>query len=392
MITSPFFIRTINEFIEVYFVTSNKNHDIEVLRTIAIVFVFLAHIPSILAPDSFYWKIFNISRFGSGVDLFFCVSGFIVTKSLIQKNLHLLSFAEFRKEAKFFYIKRAWRLFPAAFFWIVISTIFYGAVSAYYGNFNIIATLKPALFSLFQVQNIFYMTCRDEGACGALGIYWSLSLENQFYLLLPLFLFALNNKRLFVAMIIVFLIQFFIPRTLNNVTPIGWPIRTDAIALGVIVALITTKPIFKLLNPVFLGNKVLSFLFILITCFLLAILTNPNPIVFYQVGLTALISGLMVHAASYNLNYYARNNLIIAICDYIGSRSYSLYLTHVLALLITRGLFMRGGDISSLSHTVLRISFFLTLTILMTEFSYKFIENKFRYRWGKNKTTRIRTA
>jgi len=55
-----------------------KNHDIEVLRTLAIVFVILAHIPGILAPDSFYFKVISVSKFGSGVDLFFCVSGFLI--------------------------------------------------------------------------------------------------------------------------------------------------------------------------------------------------------------------------------------------------------------------------------------------------------------------------
>lgn len=371
---------------------NNKNHDIEVLRTIAIVFVFLAHIPNILPPDSFYWKIFNISRFGSGVDLFFCVSGFIVTKSLIQKNLHLLSVTDFIKEAKSFYIKRAWRLLPAAFFWIFASTFFYAAVSAAYGHFELIKTLKPAIFSMLQIQNIFYMTCRDAGTCGALGIYWSLSLENQFYLLLPLLLFFFNNKRLFLLMMAVFFVQFFIPRTLNDQTPIGWPIRTDAIALGVAIAILSTKNIYKQLNPLFLKGRVIAFLFVLINCFFLAIFTNPKPVVFYQVGLTALISGLMVFVASYNLGYYASNRIIVTICDYIGSRSYSLYLTHVLALLITRGALMRGDDIGSISHTLIRLCFFFVLTAIMSEFSYRLIENKFRYHWKKDKTSGIRVS
>ncbi|WP_428943451.1 acyltransferase family protein [Pantoea sp. FN060301] len=359
----------------------NKNHDLEVLRTIAIAFVFLAHIPGILSPNSFYWKIFDISRFGSGVDLFFCVSGFIVTKSLIGKKLHLMDFNSFIGEAKSFYVKRAWRLLPAAFFWIFISTLLYIAANAMAGNNDILKALKPAFFSLLQVQNIFYMSCRDEGTCGPLGIYWSLSLENQFYLLLPLMLFMFSNRKLCFFMFLVFLLQFFIPRTLNEQTPMAWPIRTDAIALGVIIAVMSTRENYAKTNPKTLKNGFFSLVFLTVSCFLLAIFTKPEPVVFFQVGLTAAISGLMVFVASYNKGYYARNKFIIKTCDYIGSRSYSLYLTHVLALLVTKGVLMRTGWVDSDLNTGIRLAFFFFLTFAMTEFSYRMIENKFRYYW-----------
>lgn len=65
---------------------NNKNHDIEFLRAIAIAYVFLAHIPSLLSPDSFYFQIFNISRFGSGVDLFFLRFWIYCNKKFVSKG------------------------------------------------------------------------------------------------------------------------------------------------------------------------------------------------------------------------------------------------------------------------------------------------------------------
>lgn len=53
------------------YMNDNKNNDIEVLRTLTIVFFILAHIAALLSPVSTYWKLLDISRFGSGVDLFF---------------------------------------------------------------------------------------------------------------------------------------------------------------------------------------------------------------------------------------------------------------------------------------------------------------------------------
>lgn len=361
----------------------NKNTDIEVLRTLAIVFVFLAHIPGIISPDSFYWGIFNISRFGSGVDLFFCVSGFIVTKSLLSKNLHLMTYGKFWIEAKSFYIKRAWRLLPAAFFWIGVSLILAHVLKSTDAFISFKAMLRSAFFAATQTQNFFFMTCRDHGGCGNLGIYWSLSLENQFYLLLPFILYFFNNKKLCAFMFIVFIVQFFIPRTLDSHTPVAWPIRTDAIALGVIIAVISTKKIHAKLEPTIMKNSFLMGLVFIILTFLLAVFTNPKPVFFFQVGLTALISGMFVYIASYNKNYFSKNIIVCTLCEYIGSRSYSLYLTHVIALATTRGFFMTHSPDYSGMGTLIRLCFFFSLTFILTEISYRLIENKFRYAWKK---------
>jgi len=365
-------------------VVNNKNHDIEFLRAIAIVYVFLAHIPSLLSPDSFYFKIFNISRFGSGVDLFFCVSGFIVTRSLLVKGIHSMSGIAFIKETKKFYIKRMWRLLPAAFFWIFASLILAVAMEKTHAFLPIEKLLTSALFSVTQTQNFYFLSCRDNGTCGNLGIYWSLSLENQFYLLLPIVLFTFNNKKLCLLMAVVFAVQFFIPRTLNNHTPIGWPLRTDAMALGVIIAVLSLKKRIASVDLRLFSNSIISSSFLIIICFFLAIFTKPEPVIFFQTGLTALASGCLVFIASFNKNYFCKNKHLMMITDYIGSRSYSLYLTHVIALSVTRGLFMNGSVDYTNMGTIIRLSFFFILTFALTEFSFHYIENKYRYYWKRD--------
>lgn len=371
---------------ETYLTMDKKNHDIEVLRTLAIVFVILAHIPGIFAPDSFYFRIISISKFGSGVDLFFCVSGFIITKSLLGKNFHLMEKGEFLSSAKDFYIKRAWRLMPAALFWIAISLTLSFALESYEIFTTPIEMIKSSFFSITQTQNFYFPFCRMEGVCGNLGIYWSLSLENQFYLILPIILFMLNNKKLCWMMFFVFLVQFFIPRTLNSETPFAWPIRTDAIALGVIIAVVSTKPFFVKLSRIIPNTALFSAVTFALISFLLALFTNPNPIVFFQTGLTALLSGILVLIASVNNNFFARNTAITSVCDYIGSRSYSIYLTHFIVLVIVNGFFLKGISTSTWPESIFHIILFLSGTLILSEFSYKLIENKFRYFWMKNKS------
>lgn len=364
-------------------IVKDKNHDIEVLRAIAIITVILAHLPLILLPDSMYFKILNISKFGSGVDLFFCVSGFIVTKSLINKNFHKMSRPEFILEAKKFYIKRSFRLLPAAFFWIVISLILSVAINNYLAFLPLPDMLKSAFFSITQTSNFYFLSCRSVGNCGNLGIYWSLSLENQFYLLLPIFLFLFTNRRLCFVMAMIFFAQFFIPRTLNANTPLGWPLRTDAIALGVIIAVLSTKDFYFGLQPKFMSRKSLSISVLILLTFLLCIFTDPNPIVSFQVGVVALLSGIMVFIASFNQGYFIFGRFFEKLCLYVGSRSYSIYLTHFIALSITKYCFILVDSKISMHASYLKFPFFIFLTLLMTEFSYRFIENSFRYAWKR---------
>ncbi|WP_223563915.1 acyltransferase family protein [Pantoea agglomerans] len=359
------------------------NKDIEVLRAIAIVTVMLAHIPLILLPDSFYFKILNISKFGSGVDLFFCVSGFIVTRSLINKDFHKMNRSDFLLQSKMFYIKRAFRLLPAAFFWIAISIALTIAVNNYQAFLPLPEMLKSAFFAITQTSNFYFISCRPAGNCGNLGVYWSLSLENQFYLLLPIFLFMFKNRKLCIVMAIIIVAQFFIPRTLNSNTPMGWPLRTDAIALGVIIAVLSTKETYQRFNPKFMSHKVLALAVLLALTFLLCIFTDPNPIVSFQVGVVALLSGVMVFIASYNRSYFLFSEKFEKVCLYVGSRSYSIYLTHFIALSITKYVFILDDSVIIKDLSFLKFPFFIILTIAMSEFSFRFVENKFRYAWKK---------
>ncbi|QJW55504.1 O-acetyltransferase OatA [Serratia plymuthica] len=362
----------------------NKNHDIEVLRTLAIVFVILAHIAALLSPESAYWKILDISKFGSGVDLFFCVSGFIIAKSIldqIPKDRTLSSFLNFSLP---FWVRRFWRLIPSAFLWVSISVV----LSILWGGNGVFLPIevlyKSAFAAVTQTSNFYFSECRPLGACGDLGIYWSLSLENQFYLLLPVIAFLMPRKLIY-FFVAVFIAQFFLPRTLNASTPFMWALRTDAIALGVIIAILNKRIInsetIKSLNGRI--NHPLP-IFIILTI-LLAIFASPKPIVFFSVGLTALLSGVFVLIASMNINVFSSNMIVRKVCDYIGSRSYSIYLTHVVMISVVKSIFFNEHTDFSLYMELTYISLFLALTLIFSELNYRFIEVPFR-KYGKAKS------
>ncbi|CAI2418510.1 Uncharacterised protein [Serratia plymuthica] len=197
-------------------------------------------------------------------------------------------------------------------------------------------------------------------------------------------------RKLIYFFIVVFIAQFFLPRTLNTSTPFMWALRTDAIALGVTIAVLNTRIInsetIKSLN-----GRVNHPFFIFITLtILLAILTSPKPIVFFSVGLTALFSGIFVLIASININVFSSNMVIRKICDYIGSRSYSIYLTHIVMISVVKSIFFNEHTDFSLYMELIYISLFLALTLIFSELNYRFIEVPFR-KYGKVKSIAMRS-
>src|SRR5580698_10193426 len=125
---------------------SSKNTDIEVLRAVAISFTLCAHLIWGLLPKlgSLGQKLQSMLQFWPGVDLFFGISGFIITSSLI-KIMHEDNFTtgttrmrgwkEFFEVAIPFWIRRAFRLLPSAWLWISI-TLFLAATFNVHTSFG----------------------------------------------------------------------------------------------------------------------------------------------------------------------------------------------------------------------------------------------------------------
>ena len=102
---------------------SRRISDIECLRGIAVVFVILFHAKLSL----FFWKIpvwdhivGNYLNFWSGVDLFFAISGFVIARTLLPTLRRCENSTEMVRAALVFWVRRAWRLLPSAWLWLVV--------------------------------------------------------------------------------------------------------------------------------------------------------------------------------------------------------------------------------------------------------------------------------
>ena len=143
------------------------------LRGIAILLVVVAH----AAPDA------GIAPGGLGVTMFFALSGFLITSLLLEEHA-----ARGRVSFAGFYKRRVRRLMPALVVylavWFTLSVLGIGFVVEF----------GEVLVALFYMTN---WQMAAWGAAQPIGITWSLSIEEQFYLLWPLtFLLAKRWPRL----------------------------------------------------------------------------------------------------------------------------------------------------------------------------------------------------
>src|SRR5690554_933284 len=183
--------------------------DIEVLRGVAVIAVLIHHMKENLFP----WLTTPLDPRGLdlqlwwGVDLFFVISGFVITRSALPA-LHQSTAdkALFWRTTISFWTRRAWRLLPSAWLWLVL-TLLLSIGFNQSGVFGSPATnLQAALADMLQYANARFADSFMVYDYGASFVYWSLSLEQQFYLLFPLLIF-ISRRWLAVVMIAVVIIQ-----------------------------------------------------------------------------------------------------------------------------------------------------------------------------------------
>ena len=172
------------------YLTTVKRDDIQFLRALAVVGVVAFH-AGLPLPGGFL-----------GVDVFFVVSGFVITQALIRQ-----AESSPLQTLGAFYLRRLNRLAPA--FLVVLLTVSILMLAVYGSRYGAELGLKTAFYSVFSAGNIFIaLNSGDyfaaESASNPLLHLWSLGVEEQFYLIFPVFFLlvggiALKKKSLLVG-------------------------------------------------------------------------------------------------------------------------------------------------------------------------------------------------
>lgn len=364
-----------------------KNRDIEILRAVAISFVLFFHwAPHALARLGGFEEQFpNYTSLWSGVDLFFCISGFVITSSLLREIDRAPQGGRFASFAIPFWIRRMWRLWPSAWLWIFVSVML-----AYWFNTTGLFglprnTAKDAVMAVSNLYNIHKFFCDHDQSCGSLSIYWSLSLEEQFYFVFPFLFFFLRRRALGIVLIAVALAQCFVPRPIvfaPNMPSLLWLIRTDAICFGAIIALWRSSPSYGRMKPLILVRKPLRILITVPLLCVLAVAAAPRLALSQATGVLAVVSAILVWIASYGADFiFPKVPSFEPVLSWLGSRSYSLYLIHATGGRIAAELRARlpdsaNGAIGIVSGMLMTI----VLTFALSELNYRFVELPLRRR------------
>lgn len=132
----------------------------------------------------------KVIQLGSlGVDLFFVLSGFLITGILIDTKSQSNFFARF-------FARRSLRIFPLYF---VSLTLFLFVVPWFYGGQHPFQQAKENQSFLWTYLTNVKMSLDDSWCFGYLDHYWSLAVEEHFYLIWPLIVFWLPPKRLLIG-------------------------------------------------------------------------------------------------------------------------------------------------------------------------------------------------
>jgi peptidoglycan/LPS O-acetylase OafA/YrhL len=346
---------------------------LQALRGIAVLAVVASHLHVSVSEDPYFatvtpwsWTNQALSRGFLGVDLFFVLSGFLIT-SLLFRDGEMNSAPMLRR----FYARRALRLLPALY-----ALLFTSLVIAIYESFPLEyqwnSTWRALLFmSNWKFQSVFLRTQDD------IGHLWSLAVEEQFYIIWPLFFIFLRRvwthwiTTVVVLSFIVLAIALYRDNLWNSEIP--WlfiypstEARADAILIGCICAYVyrylEIPP--RLLQ--ILGYT--SAVTLLLVGYQYAI---HDQKFLYKGGFTliAILNGVIILATA-KLPTFGGRMLHSKILKWWGQRSYGMYLWHFLVfrLLSRHNLF---------SPSLLRITVALTLSVAVTEASWRWIEQPF---------------
>jgi peptidoglycan/LPS O-acetylase OafA/YrhL len=320
-----------------------------------------------------------------GVDVFFTLSGYLIT-SLLLAELRASGGINFKR----FYIRRARRLLPALLATLVVTAV----LAMFFAQDAAERVRQDATAAFFYVTNWWYIfrgtSYFDEtGRPPMLQHLWSLAVEEQFYFVWPILLYglwrlwrvrgvrwgAVAGALLSTALMTWIAISQDIPGT-TDTGRVYFGSDTHCMTLLVGAALATVWVPSRVSRGLTeRGRQVISASGVASLLALLAILNfvGPDSTFLFRGGflLVGIVCALLIAACAVNGTWFAalmgRQPL-----KYIGERSYGLYLWHWPIFMVLRP----GIDVDATGWPVQAARFALTFAV--AELSYRFLEMPIR--------------
>jgi peptidoglycan/LPS O-acetylase OafA/YrhL len=344
------------------------------LRAIAVVAVLLYHGNQDWIPGGFL-----------GVDVFFVISGYLITSLLL---------ADWREHGKVqlrrFWFRRARRLLPALYTMLAVVSIYsllflHEDVAKLRGQVIAAVLYVENWYLIFQHQSYF----QSVGRPPLLQNLWSLAVEEQFYLVFPLLLglglavWGTRSKRLrlIIAILGVAFASFalmwllYVPYTDPSRVYYGTDTRVGELLIGAALAFVWAP--WRLNKktgrgaPAFYDAAGVVAIAVLCWFFLNTGEFQPS---LYHTGflMVALVSAVTVAVVVHPAARLAPWVLGLAVFKWIGVRSYAIYLWHWPVYMITRP----HSDIPLTGYPLLSLR--LGITFVLAELSFRYVEEPIR--------------
>lgn len=260
----------------------------------------------------------------AGVPLFFALSGFLITGILLDARTRAEASGRadprnLRRIWRNFYARRALRLFPAYYLVLALAT-----------TAGIVEWNRDLIWHATYLTNYYVISCGTW--IGYSSPFWSLAVEEQFYLVWPLLVLFTPRRWLAPGLIAVAVIgpAFragshlwfpFVP-----MLGVATPAQFDALGCGALVAWLVRYPTQWWTAPALRSGWLLA------AAFVLFVLTYPVAGTLWTAQLRdifqSLLFALIVYGASVGFRGWGGRLLANAALGYIGRISYGLYLFH----------------------------------------------------------------
>ncbi|QNA91990.1 MULTISPECIES: acyltransferase family protein [unclassified Microbacterium] len=307
---------------------SNFRLDIQGLRAVAVIAVVVYHsIPDAL-PGGY-----------TGVDVFFVISGFLITDHLYRGYV-----ATGRVDFAKFYSRRALRILPAALLVVLLTVV---ASAIFLPPLLLEETLSAAIATALYVPNMYFAFTGTnylaETVPSVFQHYWSLGVEEQFYVLWPLTLLLVlaitkKNRRWLVPILGILILVSFVAGILLTVRSQPWaffslPTRAWELGTGGVLAIVLARlpKSVRLSRPVSGAIAAVGFAGLLWAFFVFdETVAFPGVAAAIPVVSTACLLLAGAHG-SHVFSQILTNRVAI----FIGAISYSMYLVHWPLIVIT---------------------------------------------------------
>lgn len=213
------------------------------VRGLAVSMVLVFHFVGQMLPTNWVERVIvGVTKYGLlGVDLFFVLSGFLITGILYEAQNKPNYFRNF-------YMRRLLRIFPL-YYGVLVLVFFVAPLIPQFRGLTLDTLLDRQAWAWLYGVNI-YLAGHEEWSFSYLNHFWSLSVEEHFYLFWPLVVLLLARRpRTLIVVSLAVSLGAMLARVIAIIMGLGWwptvvltPFKLDGLALGAFLAVTVRQP------------------------------------------------------------------------------------------------------------------------------------------------------